>query len=447
METNTVGKTGSVRDRAHGALLGLAIGDALGTTLEFSERDEHPKLTEMVGGGPFNLPPGVWTDDTSMALCLADSLLHAGKLDEHDLMRRFVWWWRKGLNSPMGRCFDIGNTTRGALSRFEASGDPLNGDTSTFGAGNGSLMRLAPVVLFNLNDMAAIRDASRRQSTPTHASEACLDACEWFGELLGQAISGTPKAELLAPRATNFVQAVSTIAAGSWAGKSRKEIASSGYVIHTLEAAIWAVSNANSFEEALVLAVNLGEDADTVGAVTGQLAGAIWGASQIPPRWLDVLRWRTRIEDTANALLLAGAESRGLPGLLLDRAPAGAPASWESLVALGQWAEIPEGLTYDQSGRLAHLLDGYAAADHLGLGYGIQVGRRLVDQFFETSRWTGSAIELWITLFVQHRADHFTVWFGAASPRPDLDGLCRALRGALLEGRLWPRLPDRAAPT
>lgn len=290
-------------DRARGALLGLAVGDALGTTLEFSARDEHPKLTEMVGGGPFRLPAGVWTDDTSMALCLADSLLHCGALDARDLMTRFVAWWRNGVNSPVGRCFDIGNTTRDALARFEKTGDSLVGDLSPHAAGNGSLMRLAPAVRFNLTDEAAIVDACRAQSLPTHAADACLDACAYFGGLLGALIEGMPREKVLTPRSTTFSEPVAAVAAGSWLGKGRCEISSSGYVVHTLEAALWAVSNADSFEEALILAVNLGDDADTVGAVAGQLAGAIWGASAIPHRWLEPLTWRDRIQATADALI------------------------------------------------------------------------------------------------------------------------------------------------
>src|SRR3990172_9047568 len=115
------------KNRAVGCLLGLAIGDAVGTTLEFRARDTYPPLTDMIGGGPFNLKTGEWTDDTSMALCLADSLIACGDLDESDLMRRFLRWWRHGENSVNGRCFDIGNSTRHALETFERTGNPRSG--------------------------------------------------------------------------------------------------------------------------------------------------------------------------------------------------------------------------------------------------------------------------------------------------------------------------------
>ena len=135
------------QDRALGCLLGLAVGDALGTTLEFARRDSRPAVTDMVGGGPFGLPPGAWTDDTSMALCLAESLLAHGRVDPHDLMTRFVRWYRDGHNSVTGTCFDIGGATRAALERFLRTGDPLAGSTDPRSAGNGSIMRLAPVPL------------------------------------------------------------------------------------------------------------------------------------------------------------------------------------------------------------------------------------------------------------------------------------------------------------
>jgi ADP-ribosyl-[dinitrogen reductase] hydrolase len=154
----------AAKDRAMGAFLGLAVGDALGTTLEFSVRDSRPWHTEMTGGGPFRLPAGAWTDDTSMALALADSLTSVGHLDENDLMMRFVRWWRQGHYSPESRCFDIGGATRAALARFERSGDPVAGDTHPQSAGNGSLMRLAPVAIFHHAEPKKAREGARRQS-------------------------------------------------------------------------------------------------------------------------------------------------------------------------------------------------------------------------------------------------------------------------------------------
>lgn len=294
-----------VRDRARGALLGLAMGDALGTTLEFTGRDAYPPHSEMTGGGPFGLQPGQWTDDTSMALALADSLIAHPGFDAGDLMRRFTNWYHWGEYSCTGMCFDIGITTREALLRFERTGDPFAGSPDPMAAGNGSLMRLAPVALRHLRDGDAARHLAAAQSRTTHAAPQAVEACAFFVELLREAIAGRPKAEVLAPRAWDGDPAVQAIAAGAWRGKPREAIESTGYVIHTLEAALWAVEKTASFGEAVVLAVNLGGDADTVGAVAGQLAGALHGVSGMPKRWLDLLAWRTRLQEAADRLLAA----------------------------------------------------------------------------------------------------------------------------------------------
>lgn len=288
------------RDRALGCLLGLAVGDAVGTTLEFQARDSYAPLTDMVGGGPFDLAPGAWTDDTSMALALADSLTRPGELDTRDLMGRFVNWWRRGEYSVTGECFDIGVTTREALARFERTGDPVAGSTDPRAAGNGSLMRLAPVAI---RGGAGMRAAARAQSATTHAAPTCLDACEGYALILRAAIDGAGTEALRAGEAVGAGEPIGAILAGSWRGKRREAIASSGYVAHSLEAALWCVDRTGAFREAVLLAANLGDDADTTAAITGQLAGALYGASGIPSGWLAKLARRERIEAAALALL------------------------------------------------------------------------------------------------------------------------------------------------
>ena len=152
-------------DRYRGALLGLAAGDALGTTVEFSRPGTFTPITDIVGGGPFKLEPGQWTDDTSMALCLAESLLERNGFDPVDQLQRYVRWFRQGHHSSTGTCFDIGNTVRDALSRFERTGEPWCGSTDSHTAGNGSLKRLAPISLFLMRDpetaIARAADSSR----------------------------------------------------------------------------------------------------------------------------------------------------------------------------------------------------------------------------------------------------------------------------------------------
>ena len=292
----------SIRDRAVGAFLGLAVGDAVGTTLEFKARDKQERVKDMVGGGPFGLKPGEWTDDTTMALALAESLADCGALDCRDLMDRFVRWWKDGEYSCTGSCFDIGNTTRAALARYERSGDPLAGSTDPHSAGNGSLMRLSPVALRYWDDRATLDAAATEQSRTTHAAETTVDACRGFAELLADAIAGKSRAEVLAPRPFDGSPEIKRILAGSWRGKRREEISSSGYVASTKEAAIWSVARTSDFRGAVLLAANLADDADTVAAVTGQLAGALYGLGGIPDEWLGRVAWKDRLMDVADRL-------------------------------------------------------------------------------------------------------------------------------------------------
>lgn len=298
----------SAVDRSRGALLGLAAGDALGTTLEFLRPGSFEPLTDMVGGGPFKLKPGEWTDDTSMALCLAESLVEKQAFDPVDQMQRYVRWYRDGHFSVKGYCFDIGNATSGALRRFEESGEPFSGSTDTYSAGNGSIMRLAPVPIAFAHDPAhAIRLAGESSRT-THGALTCVDACRYMAGLIVGAINGASKEELLAPGYTPstgswdaepLCDEVAEVAAGSFLCKEPPEIKGSGYVVASVEAALWAFSNSTSFEEGALLAVNLGDDADTTGAVYGQIAGAYYGASGIPERWIQQLTMLDEIERLA----------------------------------------------------------------------------------------------------------------------------------------------------
>ena len=300
----------SVRDRALGAFLGLAVGDAVGTTLEFCHRDAQPRQEDMVGGGSFHLPAGSWTDDTAMALALADSLAATETLDCRDLMDRFARWWRDGDYSCSGHCFDIGNTTREALDRYLQTRDPFAGSTDPGSAGNGSLMRLSPVALRFWNNRPRLAATAAEQSRTTHGAEEAVDACRAFVELLADAIAGSPRADVLTPRPFAGAEAITRIMAGSWRGRPRTGIHSSGYVVHTLEAAVWSVARTGNFRNAVLLAANLADDTDTVAAVTGQLAGALYGLSGIPDGWLERLAWKDRLLEAARRLLPSRAEPR-----------------------------------------------------------------------------------------------------------------------------------------
>ncbi|GJE75510.1 ADP-ribosylglycohydrolase family protein [Methylorubrum suomiense] len=293
----------TIRDRALGALVGLAVGDAIGTTVEFQQRGTFDPITDMVGGGPFDLKAGEWTDDTSTALCLADSLIAHDGLDERDLLERFCRWFRDGENSVTGHCFDIGNVTATALTRFEQIGDIHAGPTDKMTAGNGSLMRLSPISLRYWTDPDRLRDAARRQSYTTHGAHEAVDACEAFSTILAAAIQGKPLTDVLSPSYDHpLCDGVQAIINGSWKGKHRDAIRSSGYVLHSLEAALWCMGSSGNFSGAVLKAVNLGDDADTTAAITGQLAGAFYGLSGIPERWRQMLAWNDRIEGLADRL-------------------------------------------------------------------------------------------------------------------------------------------------
>ena len=291
------------RERFRGALLGLAVGDAVGTTAEFKRPGSFPPVTDMVGGGPFHLTPGQWTDDTSMALCLAESLLECGGFDARDQMERYVRWWRHGHRSSTGRCFDIGNTVRQALTTFEQTGNPIAGPTHEWSAGNGSLMRLAAVPMYfvargGVDPVAMSAESSRT----THGAPVVVEACRYFGALLVDALGGASKEALLDARRDVSHPLIAAISAGSFKTKQPPAIRGTGYVVHCLEAALWAFHRSASFEEGCLLAVNLGDDADTTAAVYGQLAGAHYGERGIPEHWRKRLAQRELIESFADRL-------------------------------------------------------------------------------------------------------------------------------------------------
>lgn len=303
-----------VRERFRGALVGLAAGDALGTTLEFRPPGTFTPIKEMKGGGPFGLEPGQWTDDTSMAMCLAESLLECEGFDAHDQMVRYTRWYKEGYWSSTGHCFDIGNTVSGALHRFERTGEPFSGSTDPYSAGNGSLMRLAPVVLFYAgNPEHAVKRAADSSRT-THGANAAVDACRYMAALILGALDGLDKQALLAddywPLESdsvngNLAPEITEIASGSFRRRQPPQIKGTGYVVRSLEAALWAFYQSDDFGPGCLLAANLGDDADTTAAIYGQLAGAYYGESAIPAEWRSKLARYEDIVDIADSLYKA----------------------------------------------------------------------------------------------------------------------------------------------
>ncbi|HFC12148.1 MAG TPA: ADP-ribosylglycohydrolase family protein [Anaerolineae bacterium] len=290
-------------DRFKGCLVGLAVGDAVGTTLEFEPRDTYEPLTDMVGGGPFHLPVGAWTDDTSLALCLATSLVEQGEFDAADQISRFIKWWKAGYLSSTGACFDIGNTTIASLERFLHSGEPFSGSTNPHAAGNGSIMRLAPVPMFYANDVEQAVWFSAESSRTTHASAECVDACRLLGAILHTALNGGSKTAILTTTTALTAPKIAAIAAGEYKQKTRDQIRGSGYVVESLEAALWCFHQTDNSRDAILLAANLGDDTDTTAAIVGQVAGAFYGYNAIPKGWREKLVMHAEIVELAMALM------------------------------------------------------------------------------------------------------------------------------------------------
>ncbi len=299
------------RDRFRGCLLGLAAGDALGTTLEFRPPGSFEPISDMVGGGPFDLQPGQWTDDTSMALCLATSLIERDGFDPMDQMQRYVRWVGEGYLSSTGTCFDFGRTVARALAKFIRYHDPYAGSTDPDTAGNGSLMRLAPVPMYFAAEPTEAIDRAADSSRTTHAAHEAVDACRYYAGLLVGALRGVDKHTLLSPHycpidgfweRDPLVHEIDRVAAGSFRFLDPPDIKGTGYVVDALEAALWAFHNADDFRAGALLAVNLGDDADTTGAIYGQIAGAHYGAEAIPNSWRTKLTMLTEITTLADQL-------------------------------------------------------------------------------------------------------------------------------------------------
>ncbi|MCJ7512435.1 MAG: ADP-ribosylglycohydrolase family protein [Anaerolineales bacterium] len=300
-----------LKDRFQGALVGLAAGDALGAAIEFRPPGTFKPVEDMTGGGPFKLDPGQWTDDTSMALCLAASLVECRGFNPSDQMDRYLRWLNQGYLSSTGRCFDVGHTVRAALARFESSGNPFSGKTDADSAGNGSLMRLAAVPLLYFPDPEEAVRLAADSSRTTHAAPEAVDACRYLAGLIVGALQGQPKQALLSPQFSPapglwdqapLCERIAEVAAGSFRSKQPEEIEASGYVAHTLEAALWALDRGSDFRSGMLLAVNLGDDADTTGAVYGQIAGALYGRKAIPPHWRGQVALRETILSLADSL-------------------------------------------------------------------------------------------------------------------------------------------------
>lgn len=297
-----------VTDRARGALLGLAVGDALGAPVEFCQRGRFEPLTGLRTGGKFQMRLGEWTDDTAMALCLADSLIASNGFDALDQMERYWRWGNEGYNSTRDRAFGVGKTVAKAMAKFLKTGEPFSGSIDPKSAGNGSIMRLAPIVLFHLNDREGAIYFAGESSRTTHQATEAIEACQLLAQLLLTCVHRrTDKSHLFDALDSNLSSpALQALVERHYMEKQEPDIKGSGYVVESLEAALWAFETTSSFEQAVLAAANLGDDSDTTAAVCGQIAGAYYGYSAIPDAWLEVLFEHGRLLETADALINRG---------------------------------------------------------------------------------------------------------------------------------------------
>lgn len=274
-----------LKSRYLGSLLGLAVGDALGAPVEFKARGSFDAVFEMQSGGPFNLKKGQWTDDTSLALCLGSSLVEKNGFDPYDQIERYQKWFREGYMSCTGNCFDIGNTTKAALLRYEENKEIYAGsilDPAT----NGSLMRLAPIALFYYKSLEDTIKYAGLSSKVTHAPLNCIATCESLALFIHRALHGESKAEIFRDSSIDLK-------------KSYEEVSGKGDALLCLEGAMWCFYHSQNFDEGVKLAVNLGDDTDTTAAVFGQLAGAYYGVEGIPSSMLNDLWDRPLITELA----------------------------------------------------------------------------------------------------------------------------------------------------
>lgn len=293
----------SFENKAKGCLLGLAIGDALGAVAEFRQRGSY-YIERYESGGTHNLKAGQYTDDTSLALCIAQSLIERKGFNAKDIMDKFVRWHEEGYMSSTGECFDIGRTTYLALDNYKLTGNPYSGSRDITASGNGGIMRLAPIPIFYYPNLEATLFFAQESSEITHASEKCLSSAKVLANILYNCFSGAQKVDTIEMKfnIATLDSEVRSMLSNFWE-KKQSEIGSTGYVVSTLEAALWCFFHSDSFKEGLILAVNLGGDTDTIGAVYGQIAGAYYGLQGIDSYYIENLQDHEKIEQLVEELI------------------------------------------------------------------------------------------------------------------------------------------------
>ena len=293
----------TLNERAIGGLLALACGDALANGVEFSPRGSTD-IKDMNSTRRY-LPVGQWSDDTGLALCLGESLLAKKGFDAADQMHRYEGFYDRQEGWPSELALAPGNTLGAALKKFKYTGEPFAGSTHPLAAGNGGLMRLLPVVLAAHPNPELIRFWARESTRTTHGAEECLEASELLSVIIHHLLLGESKSQALEAGKDQAWKSkkITALAQGDYLQKADALIKAKSYVVDTLEAALWCFGTTDSLEAALLAAANLGDDCDTVAAITGQLAGSYYGLNAIPASWLDALVEKDRIERLAQRLI------------------------------------------------------------------------------------------------------------------------------------------------
>lgn len=282
--------------KIYDGIMGLVVGDALGVPFEFKKRDTF-KADKMTGHGTYNQPPGTWSDDSSLTLATLESIGRLGRVDPADIMENFHEWLYKSKFTPDERVFDVGATTKQAIRRYDL-GFPLEkcGGNSEMENGNGSLMRILPIAMMDFPDIKDKLDLIKQVGSLTHSHRKSIIYCYVYTTIVDLMMYETKN---IYSAIFNGYKAIKD-SYGRWCEMNdripdlirlnRDEIRSSGYVVDTLEAALWCLLKTSTYEDCVLTAVNLGEDTDTVAAVAGGLAGIVYGCggkSGIPTRWIN----------------------------------------------------------------------------------------------------------------------------------------------------------------
>jgi ADP-ribosyl-[dinitrogen reductase] hydrolase len=298
----------TLRERFQGALLGLAVSDALAAHTQYRRPGSFAAVGDLLGGGPFDLPRGAWTDDTAMALLLAESLLECDGFDAQDQVNRYARWQREGYGSATGQCVGISASVARALATAQYKHQPFSGSHDPAQLEKDPLSRVAPVVMYYFADAASAVSRAGEAARITAQAPIVLDCVRLLAAMVRQALSGRDKTSILRPPREGWMTGptrpeVLAVYEGSYAELMPPEITGGGHIVQALEAGLWAFHRGETFREGALLAANLGRDSDVVAAVYGQLAGAYHGVSAIPGIWRNSLMKQEVVIDSSDRLL------------------------------------------------------------------------------------------------------------------------------------------------